>query len=469
MQTKHTEWQTILVLGLISFLTSLSGSSLTLALPELSRDYAITNSTATWAVSAGLITSTILLVMFGHIGDLLSKRSVFFFGGVVFVLGSLVAGIAPAFWLLLVGRVVQAIGIAMIMANDMGIVADNFPSARRAEALAIVSMFTSIGAISGPAIGGLLISLLSWRWIYLLNVPLGLVILLVGWRVLTPSLPPRAQLQKVWHEANWTGQNLFTIGLLAFFLSGGLLQSAQWRLIAWGGLLIGLLLTVGSFAQDDRAASPWIAPQLLRNPDYMISVSTLLIVMLVNAVSNILLPFYLQSYLGFSAFISGLIMMGQSVVMLLVTPLAGYLADHWNRYWLTVIGLLALIGSQAGYALYPATRDMPDILWPIVVNGIGLAVFLSPNNALTMDTVPRSLGGVAGSLNAFARTLGMTVGMTFGAILLFAQLPGVQQVTAHTADFLPAFGWVFWGNTALSGLGLLIVIFRVWRTRRQNG
>lgn len=233
-------------------------------------------------------------------------------------------------------------------------------------------------------------------------------------------------------------------------------------------MAIGAVLTVFSFMQDDHAKSPWIDPQLLHNPDYLISVGTLLIVMLVNAVSNILLPFYLQSFLGVSPFLSGIIMMGQSATMLLVTPIAGYLADHWNRYWLTLVGLIVLIVSQAGYALYPPTNNWWAILWPIILNGVGMGAFLSPNNALTMDTVPRTLGGVAGSLNSFARTLGMTVGMTFGAVILFAQLPGVARITPQTGNFLGAFANVFWGSTVLSALGLVVVLIRVRRMRGRG-
>jgi MFS family permease len=467
MTKQQSHWQTVIVLGLISLLTSLSGSSLALALPQISLDFRVANSSAAWAVSIGLVTSTILLVMFGHIGDLLSKRIIFLIGGLVFVVGSLMAGLAPDFPLLLIGRVIQSIGIAMTMANGMGIISDNFPSESRAEALAIVSMFTSIGAISGPAVGGLLISTLSWRWIYLINVPLGIVVLLIGWRILHPTVPQRAQVKAVWANANWTGQNLFTGGLIIFFVAGSFISQPHLQWVALLGLLIGAGVTVYSFVQDAHSSSPWIDATLLHNPDYLISVGTLLIVMLVNAISNILLPFYLQSFLGITPFASGLLMMGQSATMLLITPIAGYLADHGNRLWLTAIGLVVLTISQAGYALYPATRQAFLILWPIILNGVGTGMFLSPNNALTMDTVPRKLGGIAGSLNSFARTLGMTIGMTFGAVLLFAQLPGVSRVTAHTADFMSAFRSVFWGSTLLSVVGLIVVLIRIARVHRN--
>jgi len=454
--------QVTLVLGLFSLLSGLSGSSTNLAMPQMSVDLGISNSAATWIVQIGLITTAILLVMFGHIGDLLSKNLVFIAGGVAFILGSLLTGIAPVFWLLMIGRVVQAVGSAMIMANSMGIVTQYFPSSSRAEALAAISMFTSVGSISGPAFGGLLITQVSWRWIFLFNVPIGLLILLFGFRTLPMPKVTRGNLQNIMQTANWRGQNLFTAGIIFFFLSGYFIQQGTDKLlIGLAVLAVGLIITVYAFIQDDRAKKPWIEPALLRNPTYMISVSILLLVMLVNAISNILLPFYLQSYGKMSPFVSGLIMMLQSVTMLVVSPISGYLADHWDRQKLTIIGLIVLIVSQVGYALYPANMNLLLIVIPIVVNGVGIGLFLSPNNALTMDSVDQSVAGVAGSLNSFARTLGMTIGISMASSLLFLQLPGVAKITPQLGNqFLSAFRNVFWIATGLSVLALFIVLYR---------
>lgn len=257
--------------------------------------------------------------------------------------------------------------------------------------------------------------------------------------------------------------------MILTFASGYWLQQPTQHLLGFLILAGGAILTLLSFIQDQRAKSPWIAPALMHNPDYLISVSVLLIVMLVNSVSNILLPFYLQSYGGISAFESGLLMMLQSVVMLMITPFAGWLADHWNRYYLTILGLLVLIVSQVGYAFYPAKLSMAPIIWPIVLNGAGMALFLSPNNALTMGAVDASVSGVAGSLNSLARTIGMTIGISFGATLLFAQLPGVTRISPQSgAPFLHALAFVFWLATIVSVVGLIIVIFRTIRSRRTK-
>ncbi len=159
----------------------------------------------------------------------------------------------------------------------------------------------------------------------------------------------------------------------------------------------------------------------------------------------------------------------QSVTMLCTTPFAGILADRINRELMTVVGLLILMISQVGYAFFPNNLDMWKIIPPIVLNGIGMAIFLSPNNALTMGLVDKRLSGIAGSLNSFARTLGMTIGISFGSSLLFFQLPGVNRVSkAVGIRFVTAFANVFWTATVISALALILVLVRYLDSRRKS-
>ena len=467
--SRGKNYSIIAVLGMFSFLTALSGSSTNLAIPKIAIDMDISSSMATWIVQIGLITTAILLVMFGHIGDILSKNVVFLAGGIGFLIGSAITGFAPNFPIILFGRVIQAIGSAMIMANSMGIVTQYFPDKRRAEALAVISMFISVGSISGPGIGGLIISASSWRWIYWINVPLGIVILWLGFKFLPIPKESWAHVRRVTQGANWTGQNLFTLGIIIFFLSGSFFQAGRSKLLT--GIIffaVGGVIALYAFIQDDKANLPWIAPEVIHNRGFMTSITALALVMLVNSVSNILLPFYFQSYNGMSAFYSGLIIMLQSVTMLCTTPFAGYLADRINRELMTVVGLLILMISQVGYAFFPNNLEMWKIIPPIILNGIGMAIFLSPNNALTMGLVDKSLSGIAGSLNSFARTLGMTIGISFGSSLLFFQLPGVKRVTASVGlPFIHAFANVFWTATVISAVALVIVLVRYLGSRRK--
>ncbi|MDN6543530.1 MAG: MFS transporter, partial [Lentilactobacillus parabuchneri] len=272
--SRGKNYSIIAVLGMFSFLTALSGSSTNLAIPKIAIDMDISSSMATWIVQIGLITTAILLVMFGHMGDILSKNVVFLAGGIGFLIGSAITGFAPNYAIILFGRVIQAIGSAMIMANSMGIVTQYFPDKRRAEALAVISMFISVGSISGPGIGGLIISASSWRWIYWINIPLGLIILWLGFKFLPVPKESWARVREVMKGANWTGQNLFTIGIIIFFLSGTFFQSGRSKfLIGLAFLIVGGLISLGAFFQDNKSNLPWIAPEVVTNLGFMTSIT----------------------------------------------------------------------------------------------------------------------------------------------------------------------------------------------------
>lgn len=455
------------IIGLFSFLSSLSGSSVNLALPKISIALGISNSASTWVLQTGLITTAVLLVFFGHLGDLISKNFVFIYGGVFFVAGSTINGLAPNFLILIVGRIVQAIGSAMIMANTMGIITETFPDKQRAEALAINSMFISVGAISGPAIGGLIMGLTSWRWIFLFNLPIGLAILWLGYRNLSHPKVTLLSLVQTVKQVNWLGQGLFTVGVIVLFLGINLFQKGAASLLTGTvSLLFGLGLTVYAFVQDDHAQQPWIAPELLHNVTYMLSITTLFLAMMINVFSNVLLPFYLQSFLELGAFESGLIMGTQSLIMLGVSPIVGYFADRLNRIAIILVGLALLLLSQIGYVFYPSTFDWLRVLGPIVLNGIGMGMFISPNNALTMGVINRKFAGVAGSFSSFARTLGMSLGVSLASTLLFLQLAGVSRITRALGDsFMSAFRHVFVIAALISVVTIGLMLYRALQQR----
>jgi EmrB/QacA subfamily drug resistance transporter len=463
MEKQKTLSRSIIILGLFSFITSLSGESTNLALPTISHALAITNNEATWIVQIGLITTTILLVAFGHLGDILSKELIFLVGGILFTAGSLINGLSPSFTALLFGRIVQAIGSAMIMANSIGLTTEYSTPEKRGTALAIISMFISVGAISGPALGGVLLSAFSWRWIYLINVPLGLIFTFIGYHVFTFPKLTRVTIEQPLKEANWLGQGIFSVGIITLSLSSLFFQSSNARyLVGSLAFFIGASLTIYSFIQDDHSKNPWISPNILRNKRFMLSMFALFLAMLTNVASNILLPFYLQSFHRIDPMISGLVMVLQSVVMLLIAPIAGRLSDKIGSSKLIITGISILILSQIGYTFYPLKLNWLLVLFPILLNGIGMGIFLSPNNSLAMSFVDKQFTGVAGSLTSFFRTIGMSLGISIASAVLFAQLPNVRYISPALGNhFIHAFHNVFWVMTALAILCLLLSIYAI--------
>lgn len=459
----------ILILGVFSLLTGLAGASTNLALPEISKQFSISNNASTWIVQTGLMTTTILLVLFGYLGDQLSKERVFYWGGIFFTVGSLIDGISLSFTMLLLGRVIQAVGSSMVLATSMGLTSDNAQPGKRGEAIATVSLFMNLGNIAGPALGGLILGATSWRWIFLINVPVGIVLMFLTHHVFPfPTLAP-GQTKTILKEANWLGQALFTGGIVLFFVSTLFLRQANQFIFGLVMLIIGLVVTIYSFYQDDHAHHPWIEPSVLHNRGFMFTVTILLFAMMINMISNILLPFYLQSFLGLPAEKTGLIIGAQSIVMAMITPIAGFLADRINSHILTLTGLTILAISQAAYVFYGTTFNWFLILLPIILNGVGLGLFLSPNNSLGMSFIPKEHSGVAGSLNSFFRTLGMTIGNSFGATLLFSQLGKVKLITPSLGQtFLQAFRNVFILATALSIIALVLGILSLKATKQKH-
>lgn len=456
----------LLSLGLFSLLSSMSGSSTNLALPSISYDLHISNLQSTWVVQVAMIVASITFVLFGYFGDILSKNFVFIVGGFVFILGSLITGAALGFLMIILGRIFQAIGFSMIMANSLGIVSEEFDDNSRGQALATVSMFTTVGQIAGPAIGGMIISVSSWRWIYLINVPLCCIVMIFSLKSLKFPHYTLPKLMKSLKGFNCIGEIIFAAGISILFLSGLYFQHGVQGI--WKGLILVILgsaISIAAFFQDQHAKQALIPIRLVRNVKYLMSIFILLLVMLVNAMTNILLPFYLQSFNGMSPFSSGLIMMGQSLAMLATTPIAGYLADHKDRMKLTIVGLLILLLSQIGYALYPAKVNLVLIMVPVLLNGIGIAVFLSPNLAITMGSVDKKVLGVAGSINSFARTLGATVGISMTSALLFSQLPHVAHIKPNTGmAFMHAFSNTLWIGVLVNVLAVIVVIARKFIT-----
>lgn len=460
MKQPTTIKTSMLVIGMFAFLSGLAGNSITLALPQISHDLGISNSASTWVVQVGLITTTMFLIMFGHLGDLFSKQRVFLWGTILFTLGDLFSGFAPTFSILLISRIIQSIGSSMILANTLGLVSDLAPADRKGEMLSLVSVFMTLGAIGGPAIGGLILSIADWRWTFFFNVPIGAVFMFLGFRDFQLPKLDRQEFSKDLKQANWWGLLLSSAGLILVFYSTNFFQGAgngRWLGVAL--LAVGTVILLYSFYQDSHAKNPWIAPEILKNPTFVLLLLMLMLFMLINVTSNLLLPFYLQSFLKQSAMTAGLIIVTQSFATAFLAPVAGWLADRMDRRPLIVLSFVILAVSQVGYYFYPDHLILWLIVLPIVINGIGMGFFVAPNNSLAMSVIPQKYSGIGGSLSSYFRTLGMTIGNSLGSTILFSQLPGVKTITpAIGKNFMSAFSNVFLVATLLSLLGLAIAV-----------
>ncbi|VDK14573.1 Riboflavin transporter RibZ {ECO:0000305} [Oenococcus sicerae] len=454
----------LIALGMLTFMSVLDGSIVNIALPSISKDLHIPLNQATWTVIVYLIVISGLLLLFGRMGDVFGKIKIFKIGTVIFTIGSFLAGISEfGLIFLLAARVVQAIGASMAMATSFGITTSNFPANMRARAMSITGMFVSLGAIAGPAIGGAILSLLSWSYIFWVNVPFGLLTILIGIKYF-----PKDTIAQPDEKIDYTGSILFFAFIAIFFLAVNAAEVVGFQDI-WviSGLVISILFLIAFIKVENVIKEPMIKLEIFKNQLYSISLTTAFLVFAINSYTNILMPFYLQDLRKLTPGQAGLILMCFPIANFIFSPISGWAGDKFDKELITLIGLAGLTLSQIGYLSIGGASPYVLLVITLIANGMSSAIFMSPNNALTMSTVPRPLLGIAGSVTALARNVGFIVGNTFATTMLFigmSQLAGyrvINYLPKHPEYFIQSMHWSFIFAALMSLLAFALTLYRM--------
>ncbi|MFE4710005.1 MULTISPECIES: MFS transporter [unclassified Paenibacillus] len=407
-------WMILIVLNLFTFMATLDGSIVNIALPVLSKSLGLPIAQIEWVTTGYLMAICAAILFFGKLGDIAGKIRIFKIGTVVFIIGSLLCGLSTTLPLLIASRVIQAIGASMTMANSQGIVTDIFPASERGKALGFIGTFVSLGSIAGPSLGGIIVSSLGWEYIFWVNVPIGLIAIILGWKVLPKDLV------RVQDKIDIPGSTLFAFFIVLLF--AGLLLGQQ---IGYGDtrIVISLVVAVCAFAAfiwvEVRKPQPLLNLSLFKNPLFSVSILCGFLVFAANFCFNIIAPFYAQNMLNLSPFDAGFLLMLLPISMVIVAPISGALSDKIGSELLTFAGLIVMVVAQIGLAkLHAGSSVLLVGLW-IAMLGIGSGLFQSPNNSLIMSKVPRTQLGSAGSVNSLIRNVGMVVGITLATTILF--------------------------------------------------
>ena len=416
-KTLKYRWFSLAAVGLFTFMSTLDGSIVNIALPVISEDLGVAMNLSEWIVSIYLMAICVFLLFFGKVGDSIGKIKVFKIGTIVFIIGSFLCGIPGSLPLLLVSRVVQAIGASMTMATSNGIITEIFPIEERGRALGLIGSFVSLGAIAGPGIGGVILSHFGWSYIFWINVPVGIITLLFGWYFL-----PKQEI-KSGESIDFVGFILFALFILLFF--GGVFvgQEIGFREpIIWCMIIVSLISLYVFYRYETTHEKPLVHFSLFSNKTFTVSLLTATMIFVTNFFANVVNPFYLQNVLGLEANIAGLLMMVFPLVMVVGAPLSGYLTDKKGPYLITLIGLILLTTGQIGYLILG--EGSPIILFLLIMSlvGAGNAMFQAPNNTIIMSSVPKTEYGVAGSMNALARNFGMVVGISISTTILYQSM-----------------------------------------------
>jgi EmrB/QacA subfamily drug resistance transporter len=420
------------IFGLVSvgtFMTTLDASIVNIALPSIAHAFGTAVSgPVEWVVIGYLVAIAASLLSFGRLADIAGRERVWIAGLAIFSAGSALSGLAPTLVLLVGARAIQGLGAALIFAPALALIVDAFPVDQRGQALGMNALIVSLGVTAGPTLGGFLTESLGWRWIFFVNVPLGLIGLLVARRLFRFGSGARTR------RFDLPGAVGFGLGLAS--LSLGLSFGSEWgwtspALLAT--LALGLAsLGAGILAERGRRDPLVDLRQLLSRRLGLPLASFLFSVLALFAVA-FLLPFYLEDLRGLTPLAAGLLLTPYSLALAFASPLSGRAADRGEAGWLGAIGLgLAALGlvllAQIGV-------DTP--LWQIgawlAVSGIGQGLFLSPNTRRVMSSMPGENSGTVSGLIATTRVVGQTLSVAIAGAL-FMGLGGAAAGAALAAS-----------------------------------
>lgn len=416
-------------LSLPVLMSSLDTSIANAALPTLARAFNASFQAAQWIVLAYLLAITTLIVSVGRLGDIVGRRRLLLAGIGLFTAASLVCGVAPTLWLLVAARAAQGLGAAVMMSLALALVGETVPREATGRAMGLLGTMSAIGTALGPSLGGLLTSGLGWRAIFLVNVPVGVLTLLLARRYLPPDRPlPNAE--RVGFDR--LGTLLLAATLAAYALAmtverGTFGASAR-------ALLVAAFCGAGLFVLvEAKAKWPLLRPAMFRDPVLSASLAMSVLVSTVMMATLVVGPFYLSRALGLDAPLVGLVLsIGPLVVALTGVP-AGRVVDRLGARSTTRGGLGAMVAGSLLLFLVPTALGIAGYVLPIVLLTAGYALFQTSNNTAVMSGVrPDRRGVVSGMLN-LARNLGLVTGASLmGAV--FSRAAGTSDLTAASPE-----------------------------------
>ncbi|WP_123053857.1 MFS transporter [Clostridium sp. JN-1] len=428
-QVYKKRWLILFTVLSATFMSTLDGSIVNVALPDMAVKLNVGMAGIEWVVTSFLITVAATILIFGRLGDMVGKTRVFKYGLVVFTIGSLLCGLTNSLPLLITARVIQAVGASATMATNQGIITQVFPANERGRALGVLGTFVALGSMAGPPIGGIIVSALSWKYIFLINVPIGIIVF-----VLTIKIFPKPHMVHG-EKFDTKGASLFVISIILLFGALGQGQTIGYNNpIIISAFVISFITFVLFIMIEYKIEIPLLQLSIFNNSLFSVSILCAFISFIAISASNIILPFYFQDTLKFSPAITGFFMMVSPIVLSVVAPFSGYVSDKIGSEILTLIGLTF---TSLGLFLISSLNERSSVITLIlyiVIMTVGNGMFQSPNNSLVMSTVAKDKLGIAGSVNALIRNLGFVLGTSLSTALLYNRMS--YKVGYRVTDYI---------------------------------
>ena len=378
-----------------------------IALPTIAHDMATTPAATVWVVNAYQFAVAVSLLPLAFLGDILGYKRIYMAGLVVFSIASLGCALAPTLPVLVAARIVQGLGGAGIMSVNTALIRFIFPRDALGRGLGFNAFVVATFSALGPSIAAGILSVATWHWLFLINLPLGAIALWLAARVLpmTPLASHRFDLLSAL-------LNAATFGLV-ITLVDGLGHPGKAELVE-----LGLAVVVGTvfLYRQLHLPVPLLPVDLFRRPIFALSVGTSVCSYIAQTTVYVCLPFYFQYVGGLTPIETGLLMTPWPAIVVIVAPIAGRLSDKYPAGVLGTAGLAVMTAGLVALLLIPAAASYPNVAWRMVLCGLGFGFFQSPNNRLLVGAAPRERSGAGSGMLATARLTGQTLGSALVAL-----------------------------------------------------
>ncbi|MED1439812.1 MFS transporter [Aeribacillus composti] len=396
-----------------TFLSHFSAGLVNIALPDLSLYFQAPLSITQWIVTGYLLAIMLCLPVMGNLSDKYGKKIIHNSGYIVFGIGIVLSGFSFSLALLLMARILQGVGAAMLQSANIAIISEHYPEGKRGKALGIIGTAVGVGALLGPSVGGLLINWFSWRVMFWIQIP----IVIAAFILASKFIPKDATNHEI-KSFDYLGAMLFGIFItfIMFVLNEiGEGEINKQLLIAGLAAMLSFLLFVWRLQKNNN---PFIDVKILSQP--MVCAGSLIIVVSYMATFStlVLLPFYLRGVLGVSPSLSGLLIMSYPLLLAVIGPISGAFSDRFGHCFAIIIGLILMIASFAGLSMLSTVTPVIFVVFLLCLLGFSMGILNSPNYNLIIHNVPFQYLGIITSTIALLRNFGMALGTALGVTFM---------------------------------------------------
>jgi EmrB/QacA subfamily drug resistance transporter len=437
--SEMNRWVMLALAASSSFITTLDGSIVNIGLPAISQTFGVgISGPIEWVIIGYLVIIAAVLLTFGRLADMIGRKPIFMTGLVVFLLGSALCGMAPSLWLLILARLLQGLGGALLFSVNVAMITASFPDSGRGLALGLNTVIVSLGVAMGPTIGGIITQYLSWRWIFYVNVPICLIVLLISFYFYHEHRPASGESGRF----DPTGAILLAVGFATVTL--GLSFGQEWGWASPGTLstfCIGIVtLTIAVFVER-KVKHPILDLHLVTNRTFALGNISFMLCMMALFAPGFILPFYLEQLRGFSTIRTGLMLTPLPLAMAVAAPLSGSLSDRFGSRWISPLGLAIACSGLILISQLNIQSSTWDVIWRLALAGFGQGLFQSPNTRTIMGAAPTEKQGETSGLLATGRVIGQStsvalIGTIFTALGAASAGTLLSSSQVHNLSFI---------------------------------